>query len=677
MAGGHVREIDGLRALAVLSVMIAHLVPAWLPGGFIGVDIFFVISGYVVSRAMAHRPRSSLWFELADFFARRIRRIMPALLVCLLFTTLMTVLLVPFSWLSSTTNQTGLWAVFGLSNFALVLFQDGYFSPRTEFNPFMHTWSLAVEEQFYLVFPWLFLIWLRTRQIAGRSRYLTAGLWTGLALLSIVVAWAWSKAQPQWAYYLLPSRFWELAAGVMFYQLQASGRLGKLAMVPPNGFLLAGLIMVVTGLFYADPDAFPYPWALLPVLGTLLVLASVSRGCTASLARLGLGNGIAVYVGQMSYSLYLWHWPVYVMFRWTVGLEQGRYRLLAVLLTFLLAWFSWRLVERPVRSTRFLVAGSWHTLTAGALAISMAWLAVSSLFTHRESLSLSVTADTYQWYPYAFPAAPLPGPKPLAGHKIFVIGNSHGMAYSTMLAEANREFGIEIRQHPVDACPMGSLLKTIDSVPGCSETVSSLMQMLAQEAKPGDMVFFASLRAYRLIDQWAHFDLAAVRRLSRSEGEKVARLRSMQETEKLIQQLARLQVKVLIDAPKPVLRAPAFRCSDWFNRHNPVCSTGADTSRALLLEMRAPVMSSLQYLQQRNTNLTVWDPFPVLCPGEVCRAFDASGKTMFFDGDHLSAHGNRVLYPRFAQVLRNMYGISQTYVSACGVSQCSLDNTVL
>jgi peptidoglycan/LPS O-acetylase OafA/YrhL len=138
---GYVPAIDGLRAIAVLAVMIYHLNSEWLPGGFSGVDVFFVISGYVVARSLSDRLSDRPLYFISGFYARRVRRILPALIICLVVTSLLTVLFIPASWLSSTTSQVGLFAFFGLSNIALVLFQDDYFSPRAEYNPFVHTWS--------------------------------------------------------------------------------------------------------------------------------------------------------------------------------------------------------------------------------------------------------------------------------------------------------------------------------------------------------------------------------------------------------------------------------------------------------------------------------------------------------------------------------------------------------
>ncbi|HBZ93769.1 MAG TPA: acyltransferase, partial [Pseudomonas sp.] len=200
--------IDGLRALAVLSVLVYHLHGPWLPGGFVGVDVFFVISGFVVSASIASFKGQGLWQFLAYFYARRIRRIFPALIACLLITSLASALFIPSIWLSEVNQRTGIYAFFGLSNFILAQTGRDYFAPTTEFNPYTHTWSLAVEEQFYLVFPFLFLAWLS----GPRGRKLSVLLFAATAAASVVLAGWQSQANPTQAYFLTPARFWELAA---------------------------------------------------------------------------------------------------------------------------------------------------------------------------------------------------------------------------------------------------------------------------------------------------------------------------------------------------------------------------------------------------------------------------------------------------------------------------------
>lgn len=167
----YIKGIDGIRAIAVLAVLIFHLDINILPGGFTGVDIFFVISGYVVSASLLRNYNIDFKEFALEFYKRRIIRIFPSLIVCLIVSSIVTVLFIPASWLSYTTNKTAIAAFLGLSNFALILFNDGYFSPRTDFNPFTHTWSLGVEEQFYLIFPLLFYIHIKYKNYTSTKEF--------------------------------------------------------------------------------------------------------------------------------------------------------------------------------------------------------------------------------------------------------------------------------------------------------------------------------------------------------------------------------------------------------------------------------------------------------------------------------------------------------------------------
>ena len=277
--------VDGLRALAVLSVLVYHLNPAWLPGGFSGVDIFFVISGFIVSLSVSQvnhasqvGPQGLLRF-MAFFYARRIQRIFPALLVCLLATTLATAILVPTAWLSDGIQRTGFFAFFGLSNFTLAQTGKDYFSPAAEFNPFTHTWSLGVEEQFYLVFPLLFFLW----GLSGGRRRWSPLLFGALLLVSVAYsAWLGSVDKTA-AFYMLASRFWQLAAGVLLFQMMALG--GNFAGVvdrPASVWRVSAswlsLGLVVYGLVASKATYYAFPGALPTVLGTLGLVGFLHAG---------------------------------------------------------------------------------------------------------------------------------------------------------------------------------------------------------------------------------------------------------------------------------------------------------------------------------------------------------------------------------------------------------------
>jgi peptidoglycan/LPS O-acetylase OafA/YrhL len=266
----YARYIDGLRAVAVVSVIAYHLNAALLPGGFIGVDIFFVISGFVVSASVGQLEGISMRQFLLFFYARRLFRIAPALIVCLVATAFAFALLVPVAWLSGTNQKTGLLAFFGLSNFVLANTDNDYFSPRVGFNPFTHTWSLAVEEQFYLVFPWLFIGWLR------RRRYLSLAQLSLGCTASFVWAWHLGGINPDRAFYLITSRFWELGAGVLLFQVMALsghpfGSPLPRSPVATIGATVSAAVLSV-GLIIVSPSSTPFPGGILPVLGTVGIL---------------------------------------------------------------------------------------------------------------------------------------------------------------------------------------------------------------------------------------------------------------------------------------------------------------------------------------------------------------------------------------------------------------------
>lgn len=657
---GYVPGIDGLRAIAVLSVILFHLDSAILPGGFSGVDIFFVISGYVVSGSLARENQSNFLQFSVNFYARRIVRIYPALIVCLVLISVLQTLLVPASWLSTTSNKAAMFAFFGASNFALVWFSDGYFSPRVEFNAFTHTWSLAVEEQFYLLFPIVFFVWMKWRQRKGTVGLLANWLLAGILTISFLYSWIETPAHPDRAYYLLPSRFWELACGAMLFKLHAQNRFVARSEITASGCVAAGLLLIGMGFAFSDPKSFPFPWAMLSVSGALFVIAGVvsiagGPGRKSAISQI-LGNRVIIYVGKISYSLYLWHWPVFVMFRWTVGLEKPIAIAAALVLTALTSVVSYHAIEKPIRQSSFvLTKPDWYIVSRGLIIIVICAAFAGAVFKQQPYLSLSVTKDKSNWYPEAWPSgsdAPASGSGTLDGRRMFVVGDSHTGAYSTMLRKLTDEQDVMVRQHSKAGCSVANLLRA--STPECSEFIQQSIAKIEGQAAPGDIVFLASLRMNRLGDQWKTFNELEIM-TNQQESESIAQQSSaLHEADTLITRLEKASLIVMIDAPKPVFKSPPFRCSDWFNSSNPVCTSGFTMSRSDLLEHRKFVMESLKTLKQNHPRLLVWDPFPPLCPSEPCSAFDGD-VPLFFDGDHLSAHGNRVLYPSFLSELLSVW----------------------
>ena len=340
-------DIDGLRAIAVLSVVIYHAFPDTLKAGFIGVDIFFVISGYLISSIIFENiDRGS--FSFGQFYGRRIKRIFPALTLVLLSCLV-------FGWfglLGDEFKQLGKHTAAGagfVSNF--FLWQEvGYFNNAAETKPLLHLWSLAIEEQFYIFWP--LLVW-----VSWRRKTLFLVLFSALLLGSFAYNVSLVRLDPTATFYSPATRTWELLTGVLLAYYSTQSKLNTATASPvwhshQAARQLAstlGVLLLAFGLYKIDRGRpFPGTWALFPVLGSFLLIFA---GPAAWFNRLVLANRLLVWVGLISFPLYMWHWPMLSFMR-VVESETPRlgYRVLAVGLSVLLAWMTYYFVEKPIRA---------------------------------------------------------------------------------------------------------------------------------------------------------------------------------------------------------------------------------------------------------------------------------------------------------------------------------------
>lgn len=660
LAEAYIPGIDGLRAVAVLSVMIFHINSAWLPGGFTGVDIFFVISGYVISKSLAVHDHSCFGPYIRQFYKRRALRILPALLVFLFIASIVSTMLIPQAWLSASNEGTAFSAFLGLSNFFLVSSSDGYFSDRVDFNPFVHTWSLAVEEQFYLFFPLLFFFWTFPARADDRWRIVKLATLPVLVLFSLIVSFYETPFAPQRAFYLLPSRFWELGAGALLFVVQAKGVLDLSETARSWSFSL-GLLLLVVSFASADSASFPFPWALAPVVGTVLMIASLRQDPAHGKLQHLLEVAWVRHIGAISYSLYLWHWAIFAIFRWTIGMGGVAQVLLASILAFALASLSYRLIETPFRQWPVVKrASSGFVVTLAALLLGVSLFIESKLFSiGSQRLNLSVTADSCTWRPgfnsKCHDSVPATGGSSGEPHKIIVAGDSHAWAYSTMIQLAARELGMEMVTFTRSGCSVLNLMKPTSPDSLCGRFYASLNDNIAKIAKPGDILFLPSLRVPRISDQWGMFDGAELGAWAEAAAASPAQRDALAEARRMVTEFQGMGLTVVFDAPKPVFAAPAFRCSDWFNRTNPVCAPGFEVSLTSVLKHREPTMKQLRALKDSN-GIVVWDALPLLCPEAECRVFDGD-KPLFQDADHLSGYGNTLLAPAFVELLTGLLAI--------------------
>lgn len=684
-------DIDGLRAIAVLAVMFYHLQSNWLPGGFIGVDIFFVISGFVVSASITKLDSRNFWSFSAQFYARRLARIVPALVLVLCVSSLAATLLIPRAWLSELSNETALYAFWGLSNWRLQTNTDLYFAPRAELNPFTQTWSLGVEEQFYLIAPILFYLWVRGQHLQDSRMQRGALLILGIFGVVSLLACAWLTAsQPTIAFYSIVTRFWELALGALLFlwstQLYSVGhRSARTAMIskilPWLGFVLIGLACLAS-----QPAHFPWPWALLACVGTLCILGGADVNTMHPL-RKALALPPWVWIGRRSYSLYLWHWPVFVLMRWTVGLESALQLGFALGLTVVLAMASYRFVEQPIRHHRLVQQGSRAAVIFSLLVVVfISFIGTLALFTNHARVSLSqVSRHANDWHPGSLRSLATHEPnctmtqdiEPFHGgtqriiqakacqrtpttQTIYLLGDSHAGALIPLFEELGAQFGFTIRVFSFQgkiatpyACSYLDLQAPmhVGRAPGCLPFNEAVRDYVNTHAKASDLIVLASLRMPRYGDQWASFGIRDMVATINTPIAKDLRLQAAAEIKVWLEPLLDSGAHAIFMAPSPVFQAPVFRCADWFNANNPICVGQNRQPRADLEALRKPILQAMEGPVQQHPRVLIWDPMPTLCNEKNCEAL-LNGRPLFFDGDHLSNYGNFILYPHFLEWLR-------------------------
>ena len=348
-------EVDGIRAFAVIAVIINHFNKDLLPSGYLGVDMFFVISGYVITSSLASRKSINFNDFILSFFERRIKRIVPALVP---FTIISSILICLFNPQPIVSLKTGITSLFGLSNLYLLKQSTNYFAESTSLNVFTHTWSLDVEEQFYVFFP--ILIWItgfasKTKK-SSRNLLLSSIFLTVLSLLGFIHL---SNIYQPAAYFLMPTRFWEMASGCLIFLILQNNSFSKnLIKIPPILIFVILLIILLLPLSVT-------------VIATLLVVffTSIFICCLRPNTKLFVffTSRPVLHIGKISYSLYLWHWTILCISRWTIGIHiwSAPFQIIAM---YFLALASYKWVETPFRDNRFKLTKS-RTFKSGILSL--------------------------------------------------------------------------------------------------------------------------------------------------------------------------------------------------------------------------------------------------------------------------------------------------------------------
>ena len=647
---GYRGDVEGLRAVAILLVVACHAKVAWLAGGFVGVDVFYVLSGYLIAGLLVQEIHTTGTLRFANFYSRRLRRLLPALLLMLAVVCVLGRLLLAANGQDQQAlAATG--AALWLSNFHFALAQMSYFAPDAETNLFLHTWSLGVEEQFYLIWP--LLVVLGMGAWAGAKRLPTAAhlkyVFAGVFALALVLSLYWTWHAPRLAFYMMPSRAWQFAGGALVFLAVGTPNFKTCTQAPNRRWSLfagwVGLVLIVTSALLIN-GAMPYPgyWALLPTLGAALVLTAVGNTDQWHNANHWLASQPLQAIGRMSYSWYLWHWPVLLLGAQLIDIHNGWNRLLLVVASLLIASLSYRFFETPIRRYRKLLAkprvtvfvGLATMVLAGSLALAWQQSALVRVQTPSQLHYTAAHLDTPaiyatgcdDWYHSSRVEICAIGHE-TATHTAVVIGDSVGLQWFPAYARVFNRPDWRLLVLTKSSCPMV------------------------------DVPFFYGRisREYTVCDEWrqaALKDIAAwnpdIVVLGSTFTYPYSQKQWISGTRRVLQALERHAHEIYIMRATPILPFDGPSCvapRSWLYRVLPKrakCTSPAHTTQFdnVWLWLHAAI--------QPFRNVHLIDLNSDVCPNDICHA-ELGGKIVYRDDMHMTASFASSLAPTVGMAL--------------------------
>jgi peptidoglycan/LPS O-acetylase OafA/YrhL len=656
-------DIDGLRALAILPVVAFHAGLPVFSGGFVGVDVFFVISGFLITSVIAAEMAAGN-FTISGFYERRMRRLFPALFL-VIATTLVVGWLIYTPLLYKALSQSAIWAALFGSNF-FFWNESGYFSGASATKPLLHTWSLAVEEQFYVFFP-LLLLFLRRFQ-----HWTVLLVLSGLAIISFVASVVMVARAPDFAFYLLPTRFWELLLGALlaFAAPAALTQMWQRTFLAVLGFLA----ILLPALFYTAETDFPGLAALPPSLGTV---ALIYAGTATFGGWNPLSSRLAVFVGLISYPLYLWHWPLIAFWvYWTGASLSMAHGALVVALSFLLAWLTFRYVERPFRK-RTVLAGQVPLFRGGVAAMLGAALAgfgishfdgvpnrlpesIRGLYVASQdrgdfSGGECLTGNEKQAAPEVLPegAGCILG-TPSAAPDFVLWGDSHAAAFAPGLDMLAKELGISGILLARASCPpllKFYLQKNRRNGRQCENFNDSVLQYIKDK----------HIRKVVMVARWARtvhrsgFGNEGI--FYRADNAIDLTDRSAPMVSSLEATLAKLAetgtaVSIVYDAPEIGFNVPETVARDAITGH----ATSLEPAFEAVMNRQALARHVISAAATKY-QLAIVDPASIFCDPKSCHVGD-SESLFYADEDHLNARGAAHIRVLFKPYLQSRAGMS-------------------
>ncbi len=617
-------EIDGLRAFAVITVIINHFNKDILPGGYLGVDIFFVISGFVITSSLYERPSKNFKDFISGFYERRIKRLVPALSIFVLITS---IAICFFNQAPSFSLRTGITSLFGLSNIFLFRKSIDYFATSTELNVFTHTWSLGVEEQFYILFP--FLIWFsgfgRQAKNGTRNLFLMVG---ALAIASLIGFLYLYPINQSAAYFLMPTRFWEMASGcLIFIGFQKRKSFEQFLEKVPPLLVLAFII----GVMYL-PMSLATTSTVAVVVLCLLLIASLKKG-TASYTF--FTNSKVIYLGHISYSLYLWHWGILSISRWTIGIHWWSVPF-QVALMFGLAIISYRYIETPLRKGNWfgkrwktIVGGGWVLFIISSALFILAQPLKGKIFLGKKSKCIpyqyetcttsdrphesvtpfigGTTIQRNECFQYQGPITnkimelcTLP-PEVKSSPTIYVAGSSHLHHLSPIFEELRNEFGIGISMITDGNCDLDPLLVLENTKLSCKKSNKNRISFIKKNANEADILFMGITNS----NQFEEDSVIKIAQITRNNKINIVFVTPIPKWERL----------------NPVVNEICINGSDsqWFRPKGTInCSTYSEIDRSFYEKEENHILDILKKIETTYPNFHVFPIHEFLCNSSKC-----------------------------------------------------------
>jgi len=665
-------DIQGLRALAVTAVVAFHA-NLFIPGGFLGVDIFFVISGFVITGMLLRELKRNHRVSLMDFYVRRIRRLTPALVVVLLFTIAMTQL--PF-WPILTKEQVFQTAIGSLlisSNFVIAATTGGYFDLPAKSNPLLHTWSLSVEEQFYVVYPLLFVVlfvWLSRKVLKTRTVaiILLAFIALGSFALPLIPNLGDGRlAELAAGYYSPLPRVWQLGAGALL----AFAPTIRVKPVLTNTLGFVGLAIIAFGLWGID-ETVTYPgWAtIISVAGTAALI--YSGQLPGSLISKVLSTRLPVFIGNLSYSWYLWHWPILVIFG-LVYPQHSNWAVVAALLSLVPAWLSYRFIETRYQHKR--EAHPLRTFAVAAVTISAMVGGISSLTVANantpgmsEANKLKIASDpTYAGRVAGCHETISPAHRPIdeclfnakaKGTPLYLLGDSNADQFSDGLIAAGKTLGSSVRDATASGCPVirGILVLSKNGNPkdiqkaswtkACAKFANDTIDWL--KTQPKGVVVLASTDGY-----YFEKDTALVADTKYLKGTYKTRADLMQAAlDRTVADILASGQKVLLAQTIPQFDAPPYVYTPSSCSSETIIAGKCKVvmPRSFVDKIQAPSRAIVAAVAA-SRGLPVFDIRDRLCTATECSTL-VKGVYLYRDQTHISVNESKTLGPVFVAALK-------------------------